>query len=291
MKASCGNSRCPGTRGRTAVALLALTLLAGCASSRMIAAPTPPGPDLGLTAASDGLGLVLTHVIAPNGPGAWVKDAQWHEYAVTVRNLSDRPLTVERVRLIDPRGLYIDASVNPLQLERTSDTLATQYKDVAMAAAPGVVGASTLIGAGALISVMAPPAALVTLPAYGVYKVNKAHRTAEEHEQLERELARRQLPGFTLAGHATVSGSMFYPIVPNPRSLAVEYRVGREVKELLLPLATRSPEPPAERAGVAPAAPVPAGGALHEVPAEAVKVVPAEAVKETATGTAAAQGR
>jgi hypothetical protein len=219
------------TEGVT-IALLAL-LLTPCSSSRHIESPSPPGPALGLNATNEEVGLLLTYVLVPNGPGAWVKDAQWHEYVFTLRNLSDKTVTIERIRLVDPRGLYIDPSVNPLQLEKTSDALAAQYKDAAVAVAPAVIGGVALIGAGAAIGVIAPPTLLIAVPAYGIYKVQKAHRTAQEREELEREL-NRQLPSFTLAGQSTVSGSLFFPIVPNPRALTVDYRIGSEMKELAL---------------------------------------------------------
>src|SRR5262245_24826176 len=218
---------------RVTITLVALAL-AACSGSRQIASPTLPGPELNATATSEEVGLTLKYILVPNGPGSWVKDAQWHEYVFTLRNLSDKTVTIDRLRLIDPRGLYIDPSVSPLQLEKTSDALAAQYKDAAVSAIPAALGAAALIGAGAAIGVVAAPAVLVVAPAYGVYKIHKAHRTSQEREELERELTRRQLPSFTLAGQSTVSGSIFFPIVPNPRAFVVNYRLGSEMKEFAL---------------------------------------------------------
>lgn len=58
-----------------------------------------------------------------------MKDARWDEYVLTVRNISDKVLTVEKIRLIDPRGLYIESGVDPSQLETLSEALAEEYKD------------------------------------------------------------------------------------------------------------------------------------------------------------------
>jgi hypothetical protein len=223
------------------IALLAL-LVESCSGSRYIEAPAAPGPELGLTAQSEDLGMAITHIVGPNGPGAWVKDASWTEYTFTLRNLTDKTVTIERIRLVDPRGLYIDPSVNPLQLEKTSEALAAQYKDAVALATPAIVGTAALIGAGTVIGVVAPPVVLVALPVYGIYKLNKVHATAQEREQLERELNRRQLPSLTLAGNSTVSGSLFFPIVPTPRALAVNYRVGSDIKEFALAMPPSAPQ-------------------------------------------------
>ena len=149
------------------ILLVALTFTA-CSSSRRIEAPSATGPEMNLSSANEDLGLSLRYILVPNGPGAWVKDAQWHEYQFTVRSLSDKTVSIERIHIVDPRGLFIDSSANPFQLEKTTETLASQYKDVAVSAAPAVLGVAALVGAGAVIGVVAPPALLVAVPAYGI---------------------------------------------------------------------------------------------------------------------------
>ena len=129
---------------RSVVVVMLVVFLTACAtSSRYIDAPAAPPPELGISYSDDNLGVSVNSLILPGGPGSWVKGARWDEYVLTIRNLSDKPLTVEKIQLIDPRGVYITSGVNPGQLEKLSEAMMEEYKDmgimVAISAAPSVV--------------------------------------------------------------------------------------------------------------------------------------------------------
>lgn len=151
-----------------------------------------------------------------------------------MRNLTDRPLTVERIRLIDPRGLYIESGTDPVQLETDSEAMASAYKDfgisVAIDIAPAVAGGAALtsgaFGTAAGAMFLAPVAAI----AAPVYLFSRQHAREQDREAIQKEFTRRRLSTFTLSGNATISGSSFYPIIPNPRALVVDYRIGSEIK-------------------------------------------------------------
>lgn len=239
--------------------LAILFLLSGCASGRYIEKPTSPPPQLGISSRDEAISVALTHVIIPNGPGAWVKDARWDEYVIKVQNLTGSPMTVERVRILDPRGVYIDSGVDPSQLEKVSETMARIYKDAgiqfAIGMAPAAVGGAALaagsIGTAAGALALAP-VAMIAAP---IYFFGKQHADQKDKEAIEAGFHRRRLNNSTtLAGNATIIGSVFFPMVPNPRSLAVEYRMGNTLRTIELPT-----EEKLKGLHVAPPAPTTAG--------------------------------
>lgn len=216
---------------KSAVVLTSIVFISGCATTRFIGNPAPP-QELKISEKDETLEVVLNSLIIRNGLGSWVKDALWDEYALTVRNLSDKPLTVEKIRLIDPRGVYIDSGVDPLELESATKALAEVYKDA---------GIAVIVGAGAtVIALAAPlmfsPAVLLAAPLYLGYELNKTFVATADREKIEKEFARRNLSTVTLAGNATMTGSAFFPIVPSPQALVIDYRMKSEMKTLEIPL-------------------------------------------------------
>jgi len=223
------------------ILIISLLIFSGCASLGPETKYIQPSsrealPDLGVSSGNKELNVSLVYIIIPNGQGAWVKGAKWDEYLLTFKNLSDKPLTVERIRLIDPRGLYIDNGTNLEKLEKESDVLAKEYKDMGMAYAPdiAVLGIGTLaattgsLGLATAATVLAPVAAIGGV----VWYYNKKMAEQKDREAIETEFERRQITTFTLSENATVSGSAFFPIIPNPKALVVDYRVGNETKTL-----------------------------------------------------------
>jgi hypothetical protein len=223
------------------ILILIVCFVSACAtSSRYIAAPSAPPPDLGINFTDNNLSVSINYLIIPDGPGAWVKGARWDEYVLTSRNMSDKPLTVENIRLVDPRGLYIMSGVDPDQLETLSETLAGQYKDVGISVAIGIAPAvvtGVAVGAGAIgTAVGAAALAPVALIAAPIYYFSKQQSDLRDKENIRKEFTRRQLTTFTLSGNATISSSVFFPIVPNPKALVVDYRVGSDMKVLEISL-------------------------------------------------------
>lgn len=216
------------------IVMLGVVFLSACATSRYIEAPTTAPPELGISSSDDNLSVSVNSLILPGGPGSWVKGARWDEYVLTIRNLSDKPLTVEKIRLIDPRGVYIASGVNPGQLEKLSEAMIEEYKDmgtmVAISAAPSVVAGAAMaagaFGAAAGMVVLAP-VAIIAGPAY---YFGKKYADQKDREAIEREFRRKNLGNFTLADNATIQGSVFYPIIPNPKAIVFDYRIGSEMK-------------------------------------------------------------
>ncbi|MBI4640970.1 MAG: hypothetical protein HY731_09760 [Candidatus Tectomicrobia bacterium] len=160
--------------------------------------------------------MSLNYVIVPDGPGAWVKGARWDEYILTIRNFSDKPLTIERIQLIDSRGIYVEGT-SPSQAEskpRGNDWLLAPLMDP-------------------YILIMAAPLIVVGSGIYWLIKPQSDKKKRERREKIEKEFTRR-LAVFRspLAGNATITGSVFFPIVPNPKTLVINYQWQDEMKTL-----------------------------------------------------------
>lgn len=211
----------------------ALCLLMGCVSPRykFASKDTPPARALNVNFPPAPLEAKLTTAITFGGPGSWKREAFWDEYIVAIHNHGDRPLQVTAVTLVDFAGTPRAAGDDPWALERESKTLERQYRDTGMAfarmAAPRVLVATTepVVIAGAGIgtagAAVAATATAVALPIYGlaIWGINSHNKAA-----IKAEFTRRRLPlPLRLATGETRTGSLFFPMVPNPRSLAMNW--------------------------------------------------------------------
>lgn len=217
--------------------LLIIFFLFGCASSqRYISKPSEPAHEIGISSKTKEISVNLNSLIVPNGPGSWVKNARWDEYVFTIKNLSNYPVIVMNIRLVDPRGINIESNLNPEQLEEKSKALIKEYKiigiSVAIGAAPAIV-AGTAASAGAvgtyLGASMLIPVAFFAAPV--VYSMGK-YTDMKDKERIEGEFNKRRLTMFTLSDNEAIKGSAFFPIVPNPKTLVFEYQTQNKVKAL-----------------------------------------------------------
>ncbi len=99
------------------LSMLSGILLAGCASSRLIKNPRPPTKaDVGWTASTPGGLTVEVHqLIFRNSDGSWVRDANWDEYVLTIRN--DSQQTVELLDI----NLYSAKLSGPVESSTSRD--------------------------------------------------------------------------------------------------------------------------------------------------------------------------
>ncbi len=218
----------------------ALVAVSGCATGRYIASPSDLGAHLNLKNRDAVVEVELKHIIIPNGPGAWLQEAKWDEYIFQVRNYSSTPVTIESIKLVGPSGRYMDNSSNPETLEKLSEKLLSQYEDagvaVAIYAAPGVAAAGAVAAgsvAGVAAAAVLAPVAAIAAP---LYYWNKTVTNARDKEDIEAEFRRRRVERVTISGNATLQGSAFYPILPSPRALIVNYRQGEKIKTVQVPL-------------------------------------------------------
>jgi len=235
----------------------------GCAQTRYIKNRTPP-PNLGLKMKKSSFELVINHIITPNGPGSWVKDAPWVEYVVTARNLSKKiNISVLKFSIIDFRGVYVNSGVNPSQLQKKSEELMEHYKAIgisgAITVAPSVLGsvalsAGSLTAAGAAVA-LAPVALLAGPASLGYYWLKRT----KDRENILAEFNKRRFPeGVILSLGGQVVGSVFFPLIHNPKALVVEIRRGSaNIESLKISLEASSYQPETSLVGSSSPPPLP----------------------------------
>lgn len=227
-------------RIRTYSALIAIVAVAitvaSCISPRYKLArkDTPPVVPLNIVAAQPPVELALNAVIIYKGPGSWKREALWDEYVVTIRNEGEEPLTIAAATLVDFAGASLEPGVDPWVLEKRSQTLEQRYRSAGVAfarnALPGVLilgtGTGALMAAGAFSAALGTiaVATVVALPVYYivVLSVNHSNKSAVKAEFARRRLA---LP-ITLGPGEMHTGSLFFPMVPNPQSLGAHWVSG-----------------------------------------------------------------
>lgn len=221
--------------GRSAALVLvamSICLLAACVSPKYKrtdknAAPVP----LNVKFPSSALEASLYTEISDGAPGSWKREAFWDEYVVTVHNHGDQSLNVTSMTLTDYEGVPRPAGSDPWALEKESKTLERRYRDagvafarmaaprvVATTAEPGIVASAGIGSAGAAT---AATATAVAIPVYGltVLGINMHNKKA-----IKKEFDRRRLPlPLTLGPGETRTGSIFFPMIPNPLALTLRW--------------------------------------------------------------------
>ncbi len=239
------------------LSLSAAVLTTGCVSSayKKAAGDTPPPVMLNVAFPPAALEAKLNTIITYNGPGSWKRNAFWDEYVVTLHNPGNQHVVVSATELTDYADTVRQARSEPWALEKESKTLEQKYKDDRIAfvrnTAPGllIVGAGAVavastgyivtwgaagtgvaLGAGAA----AAAATVVALPIYyiAVVSINSHNKAGMETEFNNRRLT---MP-LTLAPGETRTGSLFFPMVPTPRSLSLLWSRGTDNGKSELPL-------------------------------------------------------
>jgi hypothetical protein len=210
--------------------------LSGCISPRykMARKNTPPAEALRLVFAQPPVELQVNAVIVYKGPGSWKREALWDEYVITFVNQAEEPLTIAAPMLIDYASVSLEPGVDPWALEKQSKTLEQRYRSAGLAFARNTLPGVAILGAGSasvaasgIFSAGAATAATATVIALPIYyivvlSVNHVNKSA-----VKAEFNRRRLVWpLTLGPGETRSGSLFYPMVPNPQSLNAQWTSG-----------------------------------------------------------------
>jgi hypothetical protein len=212
------------------LAAMSICLLAACVSPKYKRAEKNAAPvPLNVKFPSSALEASLYTEISDGGPGSWKREAFWDEYVVTVHNQGDRALKVTSVTLADYEGVPRPAGSDPWALEKESKTLGYRDAGVAFAriAAPRVIattaepGIVASAGIGSTGAAAAATATAVAIPVYGltVLEINMHNKKA-----IKKEFDRRRLPlPLTLGPGETRTGSLFFPMIPNPQALTLRW--------------------------------------------------------------------
>lgn len=231
--------------------LVLCDLLQACVSSRLLKNPLPPTvPDLGWAASvPEGPTVELHQLIVRNSGGSWVRDADWDEYVLTIRNDSPDSIEIQRIDLYsDKLPAPEQSSTSREQLDARTGRTLRAMKDVGVVAGAGVVvptalmagtigaggGSLATVGAAAAVGAVAIPVGLI---GGTVYVVKRHYRDKEDKVLIERSLMERGfgVPVQILPG-MQVGTSAFYPVTPSPTRLVVHYAAGDSSREIPLDL-------------------------------------------------------
>jgi hypothetical protein len=225
--------------------ILATVLLGAVVLSNQTAhGGTPPLVPVNLATVQPPAAMVLHTIITSDGPGSWTREAFWDEYVVTLSNQGTQPLAIASAALTDSTGTSHAPGARLGALAKESKTLEQKYHEAGVAFVRnagvrvvaagggvrlvGVPGGALAAGAG-----LAAAAAAVPVPYDYIRKVDKSNN----QNSIVAELTRRclALPLLLAPGEARV-GSLFFPMVPNPRALSLRWSSGTSGGELTLPL-------------------------------------------------------
>src|ERR1700729_1060550 len=235
-------------------ALVSLTALEGCASSRLIKNPPPPtATDVGWSATGpEGITLDVHQLIFRNSGGSWVKNANWDEYVLTVENDSQDAVEIQSIYLYsDKLPAPVESSTSREQLDARSHTTLRTLKDVGIVAGVGIVAPSAVIvGAvgtsGGILSASAAGAAAATIGVVAipvgliggtVFVIKRHHRDKADKVLIQGMLSER---GFSVPLHIPpgmqVQKSAFFPVTPAPTRLVVNETTAGNASEISVEL-------------------------------------------------------
>ncbi|RZA14923.1 MAG: hypothetical protein EOP93_17765 [Lysobacteraceae bacterium] len=225
-----------------AACTVAVLLLGGCAGKSRLLHPPPPDAATALgwrAEAGHGVKLDVQQVIVRNDAASWVREADWDEYALVVRNDGSTPIQLRSISLANDVLDNVNHTTAPDQLKsettRNVDAMKTAGRIVVIGSTGAVAGVLVLATAAGY-TVMAPILPLALLVG-GISAYRTQSKVNAESMVIEYEIQRRGflLPA-ELAPGAELRRSAFFPVTPSPQRLNLRYSLGAEQRELLLPL-------------------------------------------------------
>jgi hypothetical protein len=220
------------------VVLLAVSMM-GCGGTKLLDDPQPLVLERPLTTTSDQrLEAHLDWVIVRDGLGTWVEGADWDEYLLRVRNLSDELIRISAVEVYDSLGTRLESSANLDNLISASRKTTRRYKSEGLkvkagAGGEGLMAAGTvaLYGGEALaIAVLAgsasASAAGVALGAVVLAPVLIVGGMVQStnKDRVAREMVNRYTPlPIDVSPSELQSLTIFFPLAPSPRQINLTY--------------------------------------------------------------------
>lgn len=237
-----------------------VVVLTGCGGAKVLKKPEPLKTTQPLAVASDlRLATTLDWVIVRAGPGTWAKNADWDEYLLRFKNLTDSPMQITNVWVYDSLGTQINRQLDRRALVKGTKGTKRRYRDsdikvkagmgtgkmLAAGAAVGVVGYGLAVGAAAPSfgagaaggGAGAAGAVLLAAPVIAFLGIKKG----VNNSKVNSEIIRRQtvLP-LALPSSDEVSAKLFFPLSPSPTHVEViytdtegEYRLVIDTQEAL----------------------------------------------------------
>lgn len=224
--------------------IFSLLLLVSCGGARLVEEPEIIQIPHPLAMSNDErITVSLYWVIVRNGPGMWVKNADWDEYLINVSNRSDSEIQINSVVVIDSLGARLASDNKLKKLIKKSKQTAKRYHDMNIAmksgyrpstlygaaaaggAALGGVAIGTassttsgmLMSTGPALAVLATVVAVPVLVGAGVYR---GHVNKEISEEIENRST--SMPVKISAGESYPL-DLFFPLAPSPTAVEIHY--------------------------------------------------------------------
>jgi hypothetical protein len=173
-----------------------------------------------------------------DGPGSWVRNANWDQYLLRAGNLSAERIRIARVVLYDSLGKPVQPSAAPKTLNRASREASRRYREAGIEITAGagsqalmLAGATVAAGGAELgIAVLAgaasPAAAGVAIGAMALAPVLLVGGAVESYqeERVAREMITRHTPlPYDIEPATQQNITWFFPLSPSPQRLDVTY--------------------------------------------------------------------
>lgn len=227
---------------RIACCAIIAPLIGACAGESRLLHPPAADTQSALNwraEAADGVKLGVQRVIVRNDGASWVREADWDEYALSVRNDAGMPIELRAIDLANDVLDNVNHTTAPDQLKSGTTRNVETMKSAGRLVVIGYTGLVTgvlVLAEAAGYTLMAPilPLALIV---GGISAYRSQSQANAEAMVIEYEIKRRgfQLPVSLEAG-AELQRSAFFPVTPAPQRLRLRYAVGAEQRELVLAL-------------------------------------------------------
>ena len=232
--------------------LICILTLSNCSSgTAVLDEPIAMQTSRPLTSESDeNIEVTLYWVIVRNGPGTWASNADWDEYLMQVKNVSDETVEISSVVVVDSLDYRLEASADLQSLIDGSRSTASRYEDSNIEVRAGL-GTDTMMAAGAAMtltgaaavaattsvtmtgllgsspgwSIAGPAAAAVGVLIAGPLIVREGQERARNELAVSNEIRSRQsrVPMLIESGGDRPM-DLFYPLAPSPQSIEISYR-------------------------------------------------------------------
>ena len=219
--------------------LFSICALVGCGGNKLLDNPQPLVLERPLMTAQDQrLEAHLDWVIVRNGPGTWAANANWDEYLLRVRNVSNEPIRITAAAVYDSLDTRLESSANLKNLISESRKTAQRYKGEHLQIRAGArgdalvetgaalyvggtaLGVTSLAGGASSGTAAAAVGAVVLAPVLIVGGMVQIKRT----DWVAREIVSRYSPlPVDLASNELESMTLFFPLAPSPSHIELAY--------------------------------------------------------------------
>jgi hypothetical protein len=225
--------------------LAGIAVVSGCGGTKVLKDTQPLQVTQPLATTSERqVAATLDWVIVRDGPGTWAKNADWDEYLLRVTNLSDQPLQVTGVIVVDSLNARIASQPGRKQLVRESKANVRRFKDSGLKIKAGR-GAGTMLVAGAAVTTIGVTAASATVytaamsgaaagatagaavggllllgPALAIGGIVRGVNNSKVNQRIEER--QTALPLEVPVGQE-LPLDVFFPLAPSPQAIEVRY--------------------------------------------------------------------